>query len=311
MFRHDRIREIPRQQHHVVRLARLQLLRREHGHVQARGVQALLERIVVDDVLDQRAVQAEVVHQRGRLGGGAVGGDRPALRLEAPQQRCKLVAAAADHAVPVAEGPGFMQPGLPLEGDEPADRFVFRPPGIADVADQRAALDFRALGVQQLQAAIGEEALERLDAVEIDVLVVDGVEQGFFVDIQQVADLEHELAAGGEQRADAFHHAAQVVDVGADVVGADRLRRTVARADALPEVGAEKIDEGLDAVVLGREVARRVHAEDPHAGALEGLEQGAVIGADLDHQVARLQRRAADDRLALVFEVLDHHRRSA
>ena len=144
LLRQDLVGEVPGQQQHVVGLVLEQPLGRQDRQPAARHVAALLVRIAVDHVLEGLAAEAAVAEQRRALGGGAVGGDPPALGLEPAQQRAQLLAQAP----------------RPLGEAAVAARDRSRPRGLlgsssrrtagctacapADIEAQRAAVDRRA-----------------------------------------------------------------------------------------------------------------------------------------------------------------------
>jgi hypothetical protein len=69
-----------------------------------------------------------------------------------------------------------------------------------------------------LEAEAGEEAREGCDRVIVQMLVVDGIEPGVLVHVDEVPDLHYEQAVVAEPVIHPVEYVREVVDVGAGVV---------------------------------------------------------------------------------------------
>lgn len=119
------------------------------------------------------------------------------------------------------------------------------------------------------------------------MLVVDGIDQRLADDGGTVGGVEDEGAVGGQQRTDTGHDVAEIVQVGEGVVGDDQPCPAVGFKDLAGQGGVEEARQRRRAGggCAGGDLLRRIDAKDPQAEGLEGAEQGAVVAADLDHQV--------------------------
>ncbi len=87
----DLVGEVPGEQQRVVGHRLDEPLRRDDRDAHARHEAPLLVGAAIDDEIQRLGPDAEGVEQRAPLGGGAVGGDPLALRLEAPEERPQLL----------------------------------------------------------------------------------------------------------------------------------------------------------------------------------------------------------------------------
>src|SRR5258708_3134351 len=126
---------------------------------------------------------------------------------------------------------------------------------------------------------------QRNHCMEVDVLVIDGIEPPVRVDIEKVPDLHHEQAVVMQQVLDATHYARQIVNVGARVVGRDQMRLSETVAKTRRQVSAKEIVDGVDAVFScdGRHLSRRIDSQYLKAFRLEELQGRPVVGSNVDH----------------------------
>ena len=213
--------EVPGEYHRVVHFAVVEGLGRDDRYVHAGRIAALLERAVVDDEIDQLGRDAQVIEKGGRLGGSAEARDALALALELSEQAGQLAAHPGDARTERLERARVTQLQLALAGDQGRHRgaHLARAAGKLHDATQRSAVTVHAQGLDQLQAARGEERHQGLDGVVVEVLVVDRVEKGLLENVDQVGHFEDEDAIRREQLRHAAHHRGEVVDVRGHVVG--------------------------------------------------------------------------------------------
>ena len=313
LFFHDRAGEVPGQDQKVVGPALFDGRRRQDRDVVARRVQPLFQGAVVDDEVDDVGAEAEVMHQGRRLGRRPVAGDGLSRCLEAADQRPQFILEDADALGETLPRRGMAEPQLVLQRDQPGHRIAnrARPAGVLGDGAQGPPVTVDPEAFDHLHAGPGEEGTKRLHRVIGQMLVIDGVEQGLAVDVDQIRNLEGEHTVGRQEIADTGDDAGQVVGVGEDVVGGDHGSRPVAVPYGAGALRREEANQGLDApgVGGGGDVAGRIDAEHAPAAFLEEPEKRPVVGADVDDQAVFGRRQAGDDVVGVTAEVIDEHRR--
>ncbi len=155
---------------------------------------------------------------------------------------------------------------------------------------QRAAVHRQADRLDGLEAVAREQAAQRRQRVEGQVLVVERVPLQELEQVARVHDLEHEHAVGREQRVGRLEDRARVRVVGEDVRAADDRRLADLLAQLGHEVGAERAGDEVAALrpaQLG-DVAGEVDADSADPALLERRDERAVVGAELDDRPGRV-----------------------
>ena len=266
----------------------------------------MFQRAVVDDELDDVAAEAKVEHQGRRLGRRPETRDAFSLGLERVKEVAQLKANLLDLLAEGNEGCLTVQPRLGLLVEQALYRRK-APRSVGNLGDsaQASPVGIDELGPDQLHAVTSKERNQRAHAVVAEVLVIDRVEQCLLDHVRQVGHLEHEAPVARQQQSHRFNDAGEIVDVREYVVRSDAFRRTHLSPDAVAHLRVEKRRPRGNPCCrgLGGDLLGGVNPQNLHAAALEEAQQRAVVGADVDHQVAGTQADSGDHGLRVALEV--------
>ena len=229
----DLLRMDPRQDHRVVRPARIQLRRRQDWYSVAGRVLADFLRMIVDNILE-RAGQSELGDQGRAAARSPVARDGGAFALPLCHEAGGPVAQLLHLGVELAQRLKVAQPALRLECQQLLQRGLDGPAATLELhrANQGSVLDARPLRRDQFQAVTVEELDHRLHRVMAHVLVEDRGNEHAVDDVEEILRLEEEQPVRREHRPHALGHLAQIVGVSEHIEGADHVRRAVLLADA-------------------------------------------------------------------------------
>ena len=158
---------------------------------------------------------------------------------------------------------------------------------MADVANDRAAVDRRQVGVEHGQAVPVEQHLDGLQRVVQQVLVVDLVEGQVLHDAFHVQELHHEHTVGFEALLDGAADRMQLFQVKEHARGVEHIELL---ADGRHRGFVEELVQRGHTGFVGhaRRGLRRLHPQDLVAQRLKVLELRAVVRADVQHRLVRL-----------------------
>src|SRR5215471_10296664 len=120
------------------------------------------------------------------------------------------------------------------------------------------------------------------------MLVVDRIEESLLKNINQVRDLKCKDTVRSQQASDALDDAAQIINVGEDIVAGDHFGGSVLCANVSRHFWREKGRPGLNSFAscfLGY-ASRRIDPQHTHSGLLEKGEQSPVIRSNVHNQAS-------------------------
>ena len=153
--------------------------------------------------------------------------------------------------------------------------------------------------VDDAQPSRGEGAGGGQQGQVREVLVVDRVVLPPLYQAEQVRELQRHHALVLDQRAQAGREAADIRDVGEDVVRRHQIGPAVLPRDLEAGLGAQELDLGPDTPGARRlgHVRGGLDPEHRNAGRLEVLKQVAVVAGHLGDEAVGSQVQAPDHRL--------------
>src|SRR5919198_2003709 len=306
----DLVRQVPRQDQHVVRASLADALWMVDRHARPRKELALLVRASVHGEVDEVCSDAAVVEKGVAFPRGAVPSDRlPAiLRVDKKFQELslRLFHALTEAGVRVqTRHPGIDLP--PPKLLRAIGRRMRGVVGMAGVDPQRAAVRRDLVDIEDRQMVRREDPLGRNEREVREVLVVDGVELVLAHELKKVRELDRDDAAWLEDDAQPLDKIIEIWNLSENVRAADEVGLSPCRAQLESRFLAEELDECRYPLRHShpRNVGRGLDAQyrDPHRD--EVLEQIAVIARDLDDEAASLEAKAADSHRRIAAHVLD------
>src|SRR3984893_313045 len=191
--------EIPNEQQDIVRLVRHQLIRMSDWDALTGHVFALLIRVGVGHELEEPLTEIEIVHHRRALCRCAVAGDPLPFGSLRDKQAAKRVAKRPDPVGEIVIERHLIKAQRCLVSKQ---RIQFlRPCGRSSYGQtQRAPVNWKALGVIQVEPVPLEEWSEPVQRVVEEVFMVNGVELAMFDHIQGVSEFK-DRDAGWLQKA--------------------------------------------------------------------------------------------------------------
>ena len=159
------------------------------------------------------------------------------------------------------------------------------------------------LDVDDGEACRRERTSRGKHCVVLEMLVIDRVELAEIDQVQRVVDLDAQPPVVGEQVRGATGEAEQVRNVGVDVVGDNKIRRSMLGTDPAARSVIEECRLGRNAALTGgrSHIHRRLDAEARYVPGDRMLKQVPVVARHLDHErvVSQVQPSAAvvDERL--------------
>ena len=143
------------------------------------------------------------------------------------------------------------------------------------------------------------------------MFVINNVQESFFKHIERILRFEDEDPIRRHDRRHAGENQFKIVDIGHGVIGDHRARGAELASQTLRHCEVEEVGTCWDPFgrCLGGYLLGGVNALYAHAGITEETEQRAVIAAELDHQVSRLELGAGNDGLAKAAKMVGQSKR--
>ena len=158
-----------------------------------------------------------------------------------------------------------------------------------------------AIRKKDLEAVACQQVPNARQRVIPQVFMIDRVVLQRLDEAQEIVRLRNEGPVVGQEPPHVRHDAMHVFDVGKDIRRRHHFCLALLAADPLGRLGGQEGKSGRNAAVLcQRAHLRRFDAVDEEAGSLEVAQKRPVIGANVDHQVPRLQTQQRS-RLAAQF----------
>ena len=299
LLSHDFIREVPREDQHVVRLALQQGADREHGQVHAGRERPYLEGTPVHRVGNEVRADRTIVEQRVPLGGRTVARDAPALAGEPLEELAKLRALCRDVARELLPPGKTREAAFSLRiGERPhVCTHVAVTLAQSGIHADRAAMHRHLVDANDREADRLAQAHERRDGEIAEMLVVHGIVLEALEHRARVRHFHDDETVAIDECLRAAQKVLGVVDMGEHVIADDGPRGPTRGSQRRSPCAVEELAHALDTALLRerRDVERRLDAERAYAEVAKAGEQAAVVARHFDDEIIRCESEQVGD----------------